>query len=69
MHNSAMRNHADIIRAAGEDAIAAATKAPVNTIRSWVQRNRIPAPQWAALVDAGICTADELMDAIRLRAA
>lgn len=58
-----MRTHAEIIRAAGEDVIVSLTKASVHTIRSWVQRDSIPAAQWATLVSAGHCTADELMTA------
>lgn len=69
MHNIAMRSHTEIIRQAGEDAVVAATLAPLNTVRSWAQRDSIPAPQWAALVSAGHCTADELIAAAARRAA
>jgi hypothetical protein len=60
MHNGGMRNHTEIIRQAGEDAVVAATGAGINTVRSWAQRDSIPAPQWAALVKAKLCKADEL---------
>jgi hypothetical protein len=63
MHNNRMRTHAEIIRAAGEEAVASLTKASIHTIRSWVQRDSIPAPQWATLVAAEHCTAEELMTA------
>jgi hypothetical protein len=69
MHNGAMRTHTEIIRKAGEEAVKAATQAPINTVRSWAQRDSIPAPQWAAMVDAGFCTADELIAAAAKRAA
>lgn len=69
MHNGGMRNHTDIIREAGEAAVVAATGAPVNTVRSWAQRDSIPAPQWASLVAAGFCTADELIAAAARKAA
>lgn len=58
-----MRTHADIIRNAGEDAVHALTRASIHTIRSWVQRDSIPAPHWVTLVTAGHATADELMAA------
>lgn len=67
MHNGAMRSHTEIIRQAGEDAVVAATKAPLNTVRSWAQRDSIPAPHWAALVAAKLCTADELTIAAAAR--
>ena len=69
MHNGGMRTHAEIIRQAGENAIVAATNAPLNTVRSWAQRDSIPAPQWAALVEAKICKAAELIAAAAARRA
>ena len=69
MRNGAMRTHTVIIRNVGEGAIAALTDVPVNSVRSWAQRNSIPSKHWAALVNEGHCTADELMAIAAKRAA
>ena len=58
-----MRTHSQIIRDAGEDRVVAITKRPINTVRSWVTRDSIPAPEWAGLVAAELCKADELIAA------
>lgn len=63
MHNGGMRTHSDIIRAAEAQAIADLTKASINTVRSWAQRNSIPSEYWSLLIDGGHCTADELIAA------
>lgn len=63
MHNGGMRNHSEIIRAADAAAIAELTGASIHTVRSWGQRDSIPAEYWSALVNEGHCTADELMRA------
>ena len=69
MHNGAMRTHTTIIREVGEGEIATLTGVPVNSVRSWVQRNSIPSKHWAALVTERHCTADELMATAAKRAA
>jgi hypothetical protein len=58
-----MRSHSEIIRTAGAQAVADLTKAPITTIRSWAQRDSIPSEYWAALIGAGYCSADDLIDA------
>lgn len=63
MHNNAMRTHAEIIRTVGEEAVASLTASSIHTVRSWVQRDSLPARYWSALVEAGHATADELMSA------
>jgi hypothetical protein len=69
MHNTAMRNHTDIIRTAGEAVVAGLTDASIHTVRSWAQRGSIPSKHWAVLVSNEHCTADELMAAAAKRAA
>ena len=69
MHNSGMRTHAEIIQAAGVTAVSKLTDKPISTVSSWGQRNSIPSEHWAALIGAGTCTADELIDAAASRRA
>ena len=61
MHNGGMRTHADIIRDAGIEKIAGVANAPLNTVRSWVVRDSLPAKHWQLIVQNGLATADELM--------
>ena len=56
-----MRSHSEIIRKATASVVAELTGVKIHTVRSWVQRNSIPADQWATLVAEGHCTPDELM--------
>lgn len=63
MHNGGMRSHSEIIRKADAQAVADLTGASIHTVRSWGQRDSIPSEYWAALIGAGHCTADELIDA------
>lgn len=58
-----MRTHARIIKDAGgalavHDALALTDK--LNMVRSWFQRDRIPAQYWRPLADRGLATLDEL---------
>ena len=69
MHNGAMRNHSDIIREAGPQAVSTLTDTSIYTVRSWVQRDSIPSEHWSALINAGYCTADELIAAAASRQA
>lgn len=68
MHKGVMRTHSDIIRTVGPAKIAALVDRPILTVRSWVQRNSLPAENWQALIDAGHCTADELIAAAAAKA-
>lgn len=61
MHNSGMRSHSQIVRDAGPATVAALTGKPIHTVRSWAQRDSIPAEYWALLVSDQHCTAAELM--------
>lgn len=62
MHNAVMRTHRDILREAGHDPIAALTGRPITTIRSWGQRDSIPADLWLAIANAGHATLEELAE-------
>jgi len=63
MHNAGMRSHSDIIKAAGVEAVAKLTEAPILTVRSWVARNSIPAKHWATLIEHELSAPDELIAA------
>jgi hypothetical protein len=62
-----MRTHRDILSTAGHDRIAELTDRPITTVRSWAQRNSIPATEWRTLIDAKVCTACELIDGVAVR--
>ena len=55
-----MRNHTDIVRAAGVERLALLRRVSIHTARSWAARNRIPAEHWAALARAGHASLEEL---------
>jgi hypothetical protein len=67
MHSSAMRTHSDIIRAATVPALHDRLGISLHTIRSWAQRDSIPADQWKPLADAGLTSLDELAEAAATR--
>lgn len=70
MHRGGMRNHTDIIEAAGgEDAVAGQLNVPINTVRAWKQRKRISHTRWAEFVGAGWTTFEELSASIEPRRA
>jgi hypothetical protein len=60
-----MRTHRDIIQQAGAEAVrlTLGCKLSIHTVRSWQQRNAIPAEHWLALSKAGTATLDELATA------
>jgi hypothetical protein len=58
-----MRTHRDIVKALGHDRIASELGKPVTTVRSWYQRNSIPANEFLTFVERGWATADELVAA------
>jgi hypothetical protein len=65
-----MRTHADIINDAGgaaalHDKLGLLGK--IHTVRSWGQRDSIPADQWKAIADAGLATLEELAEAAALK--
>ena len=64
-----MRSYRDIIRDAG-GAPKLHERLPLvklETVKSWHVRNRIPVEYFRALVDCGVCSADELATAAFLR--
>lgn len=64
-----MRTHGQIIRAAGAQAIHdhLGLIGKLHTVRSWVQRDSIPAEHWAELARLNIATLEELADAADAR--
>lgn len=56
-----MLTHSEIVRRAGKpEEIAAVVGVSVHTVRSWIQRDSIPADKWVAMVGAGWATLDDL---------
>lgn len=62
-----MREHGEIVRAAGIDAVASATDVSVHTVRSWIQRESVPAEHWKLFAERGWATLDELAETIKPR--
>ncbi len=63
MHYGQMQTHPDIIRKAGSpEAVAAKLGVSVHTVRSWLQRERIPVERWGDFVDAKFCSTKELLE-------
>ena len=60
MHNGAMRSHSQIIRDVGAETVADRTDTSIHTVRSWAQRDSIPAVQWAWFASQGHATLEEL---------
>jgi hypothetical protein len=62
-----MRDHPDIVKAAGIEAVAEATNASVHTVRSWIQRESIPAEHWKLFADKEWATLQELAETVKPR--
>lgn len=62
-----MRDHPDIVKEAGIDAVAEATGASVHTVRSWIQRESIPAEHWKLFADREWATLEELAETVKPR--
>ena len=62
-----MREHGEIVRAAGIDAVAEATGASIHTVRSWIQRESIPAEHWKLFAEREWATLEELAETIKPR--
>ena len=61
MHNAGMRTHSEIVKLAGTpEEIATWLGVSVHTVRSWIQRNSIPADHWMAFANAGHADLAEL---------
>lgn len=58
-----MRTHEQIIDAAGGyRGLADKLGQPASRVRFWERRGAIPPEAWRSVVDAGLATADELLD-------
>lgn len=63
-----MREHATIIAdAGGPQRVHEQLGLSLHTVRSWVQRKRIPPEYWPVLVEHGAATLDELTQTHRPR--
>lgn len=62
-----MREHGEIVKAAGVEAVAEATDASIHTVRSWIQRESIPAEHWKLFSDRNWATLEELAETVRPR--
>jgi hypothetical protein len=67
MHYRGMRDHPEIVRAVGVEAVAEATGASIHTVRSWVQRESIPAEHWKLFADNDWASLEELAETIKPR--
>jgi transposase len=62
-----MRTHSEIVGAANCEEIAQARGVSIHTVRSWGQRNSIPAEHWPAFLTAGAATLEELAAGVKPR--
>jgi hypothetical protein len=64
-----MRTHAEIVKAAGVQTVSTLVDKPFSTVSSWALRDSIPSEYWAALIEAGHATSEELIEAAAKKAA
>lgn len=62
-----MRDHPEIVRAAGIEAVAEAAGASIHTVRSWIQRESIPAEHWKLFADHEWASLEELAATVKPR--
>lgn len=63
-----MKTHSDIVAAAGKpETVALRRGVSVHTVRSWLQRDSIPAEHWAGFATDGHATLEELATAAAAR--
>jgi hypothetical protein len=62
-----MREHGEIVRAAGVEAVVESTGASIHTVRSWIQRESIPAEHWKLFADHGWATLEEMAETVKPR--
>lgn len=56
-----MRTHAEIVAGAGRpEDVALRRGVSVHTVRSWMQRDSIPAEHWAGFAGEGLASLEEL---------
>ncbi len=60
-----MRTHKEIIRAVGAQALhdALGLVDKLHTVKSWAQRDSIPAEHWKVMADKSFATLEELAEA------
>lgn len=59
-----MLTHSDIVREAGRpEELALALGVSRHTVRSWIQRDSIPADQWSTFAKKGFATLEQLAEA------
>lgn len=59
-----MTTHSDIVKSVGRpEEVALAIGVSRHTVRSWIQRDSIPADQWHAFANKGWATLDALASA------
>lgn len=69
MHRLSMGVHRDIVIGAGVERVASVRGLSVHTVRSWAQRDSIPAEHWAWFAGEGLATLEDLARAAAQRAA
>jgi oligoribonuclease (3'-5' exoribonuclease) len=62
-----MRTHSDIVAAADRDKIAGLCGASIHTVRSWGQRNSIPAEHWPIFIQVDAASLEELAAGVKPR--
>lgn len=62
-----MREHGEIVKAAGVEAVVEATGASIHTVRSWIQRESIPAEHWKLFADHAWASLEELAETVKPR--
>jgi transposase len=67
MHYRRMRDHSVIVRSAGIEAVAEATGASIHTVRSWVQRESLPAEHWKLFAERDWASLEELAEGAKPR--
>lgn len=64
-----MRTHAQIVGALDAVSLAEKRGVSVHTVKSWVQRDSIPAEHWAGFVEDGHSSFEELAAGVKSRKA
>lgn len=67
VHYGAMRPHKEIVSSVGSDRLAEHFDVSINTVRSWVQRDRIPFDLWPDFVSNEWTTLEELTEGAQPR--
>jgi uncharacterized protein YjcR len=62
-----MKSHSEIVAAADAGSIARMQGVSIHTVRSWAQRNSIPAQHWPAFTSTGYASIEELVAGVKPR--